>query len=166
MYIFISAIHRYDRQNHPQTVLKLTTQTLTQFHAILLPLLLSLLPTPTTSILPTLEIITHPASTTYLASQALYGPLPSLSASPLKPPSTDPGLCSDLDSAVDSDFIPPSGNYVLLAPRGNCTFQHKTLRAEQYGASALVVYNTAESMYYRNGTEAGEMTRYSSQRVA
>jgi hypothetical protein len=129
----------------------------------LLALLLCL---PTVAVLPTDELTFHlrdtllgsTSSSTYYASTAGYGtaPVPALSgAAALLPPATELDLCGPLDGPVDPSFTPPSSAFLMVIPRGNCTFQAKTLRAAQYGAAAAIIYNTEESMYYRNSSLDG-----------
>ena len=112
---------------------------------LLLPVLLLI---PSSAILPTAQIVPEtPSSSPIYAAEAFYGPaLPadnSLNLESSFPPSNDRGLCASLDDPV-TNFEPPSSEFAFLVPRGNCTFEHKSRRAELYGASAVVVYNNAE----------------------
>ncbi|GMH68203.1 hypothetical protein TrST_g5426 [Triparma strigata] len=121
-------------------------------------LLLVLLLIPSSAILPTAQIVPqNPSSSPIYAAEAFYGPsLPadnSLNLESSFPPSNDRGLCASLDDPV-TNFDPPSSEFAFLVPRGNCTFEHKSRRAELYGASAVVVYNNAEQMFFGNATES------------
>lgn len=115
--------------------------------------LLLLLP-QTSAILPTMQITSSTSSPIYAAT-SFYGPIDpsSSSLSSSQTPPNDRGLCSDLDDPV-TDYDPPTNDFVFLVPRGNCTFEHKTLRAERYGAKAVIVYNNAEQMFFDNHTES------------
>ncbi|GMH90327.1 hypothetical protein TL16_g11734 [Triparma laevis f. inornata] len=115
--------------------------------------LLLLLP-QTSAILPTMQIISSSSSPIYAAT-SFYGPIDasSSSLSSSQTPPNDRGLCSDLDDPI-TDYDPPTNDFVFLVPRGNCTFEHKTLRAERYGAKAVIVYNNAEQMFFDNHTES------------
>ncbi|GMI57201.1 hypothetical protein TeGR_g14511, partial [Tetraparma gracilis] len=126
----------------------------------LLPLLLLLLLRPSLAVLPTDQIqFSSPSSPDlplFYASTAGFGVAPSASISSdlsvsLTPPS-EYGLCEDLDSAADPSFVQPGAPFLMLVPRGNCTFQQKTLRAQQYGASAVAILNAEASLYDRNGS--------------
>ena len=92
------------------------------------------------------------SSTLIYASEAYFGPVgKTRSLVPVYPPSTDAGLC---DTTPDLSFVPPSSSrpFAFIVPRGNCTFQGKTLQAARYGASAIVIYNTLQTMYWHNTT--------------
>lgn len=109
-----------------------------------------------------------------LASEALYGPRsPMIGRTAGKsksgdnhndrhrmvvPPGTNPLLCddSDFDSNGKADAS-VYANAIVLVPRGECTYMHKTLAAQKLGASAVLVYNTLASRYTVNTTShAGE----------
>jgi len=100
-------------------------------------------------------------SLTMLASQASFGPNPAMSAEnnpsmvPAIPPENDPLLCNEALNLIAYSSIEnnvyPSGT-VLLVPRGECSFERKTLAAQRLGASAVLIYGTLASRYSLNAT--------------
>ena len=88
-----------------------------------------------------------------LASQASFGPSPSMT---LKQPSfplmtapvDNPLLCDTITTTTDTPFR----NAIVLVPRGDCTFQVKTLQAQRLGAVGVIVMGSLESRYSINKT--------------
>jgi len=71
---------------------------------------------------------------------------------PTVPPSDDPLLC--IGSSSMTDFIVPAGSkYVLVVPRGLCTFQQKAMNAQKLGASGIIIYGTLASRFSLNSTQ-------------
>eukprot|EP00979_Chaetoceros_neogracilis_P013727 scaffold4037_cov265-Chaetoceros_neogracile.AAC.9 len=96
--------------------------------------------------------------TTLFASQASFGAFPDMNAesnepmAPMIPPTDDPLLCNGA-SAEDDDFVIPGfSKFVMIVPRGGCTFQQKTANAEFLGASGIIIYGTLASRYSLNST--------------
>ena len=97
---------------------------------------------------------------TLLASQAFFGSLPAMSVGhnlpmiPIIAPADDPLLC--LGSATDTDAIKQAksddASFVIVAPRGQCTFESKALAAQNLGASAIVITGNLASRYSLNET--------------
>ncbi len=139
----------------------------------LLPLCSHLLPTahailPTAAIDVQVKINDGSTSTsdsneifTLLASQGNFAPMPPMSMSPdldndqnqklvpLYPPPNDPLLCGIVGEIEPIRTTQP---FVFLVPRGTCTFQEKTLVAQKYGASGVIIYGTLSSRYGFNET--------------
>lgn len=92
---------------------------------------------------------------TLFASQASFGPWPNKSVEnnapliPIMSPSDDPLLCSGTQQP--SSFA-PSSPFVVIAPRGQCSFETKALMAQNLGASGIIVYGTLASRYSLNAT--------------
>jgi signal peptide peptidase-like protein 2B len=70
---------------------------------------------------------------------------------PLFPPQEDSFLCSDIDSdhASNPNIDQP---FVFVVPRGSCTFEHKALIAQMYGASGVIIHGTLSARYGFNET--------------
>mmetsp|Transcript_24426 Transcript_24426/g.37691 ORF Transcript_24426/g.37691 Transcript_24426/m.37691 type:complete len:748 (-) Transcript_24426:534-2777(-) len=136
-------------------------------------LVLSTLVAPTRAVLPTAAIDVNSASgkkTTLFASQASFGSYPQESASnnhemiPILPPEDDPLLCNESKGSADYSNAGPIPNnyysfndpskYVMLVPRGSCTFERKALSAQRLGASAIVIYGSLGALYSVNETLA------------
>lgn len=71
-------------------------------------------------------------------------------------PSSDPLLC-DFNTSIASGVIYPEGT-ILLVPRGECSFEGKTVLAQELGAAGVLIYNTLASRYGYN--ETSNETRY------
>ena len=93
---------------------------------------------------------------TLFASQASFGTWPEMSEEnnspmiPTMPPDDDPLLC--LGTTQPSSFTPASP-FVLVAPRGLCSFEQKTLVAQNLGASGIIIYGNVASRYSLNTTQ-------------
>mmetsp|Transcript_17687 Transcript_17687/g.20372 ORF Transcript_17687/g.20372 Transcript_17687/m.20372 type:complete len:727 (+) Transcript_17687:82-2262(+) len=94
-------------------------------------------------------------SHTMLVSQASFG-------SPLKmgvekneghrlqlPPVENPLLCQNVTGPTNPS---EGGNYIMLVPRGQCTFENKAWNAQKLGAVGLIVRGTLASSYSLNET--------------
>jgi hypothetical protein len=102
------------------------------------------------------------STTTFLASNALYGPWAAMVGTdqqhqyPLvhvtEEDTPNIGLCGDDDATSSTTTIPGLQDAIVLVPRGNCTYQQKTLIAQQNGAKGVIVYNTLASRYGYNAT--------------
>jgi hypothetical protein len=94
---------------------------------------------------------------TLFASQASFGIWPEMSPEnnepmvPTIPPSDDPLLC--LGTTV-SPSDAPNSKFVIVAPRGQCTFEQKALVAQRLGASGVIIYGNLASRYSLNETQA------------
>ena len=86
---------------------------------------------------------------------------------PILPPEEDPLLCNESLGKINYDdsgggtipnsfYASPAGKYVMIAPRGQCTFEHKALSAQRLGASAIVIYGSLSALYSVNVTLADE----------
>lgn len=144
-------------------------------------LMLNALAVPISAVLPTAAIDVNSASgktTTLFASQASFGGYPQESASnnhemiPIRPPENDPLLCNEGTGSADYSNVGsiPNGyyssninkeertgyqsKYVMLVPRGTCTFERKALSAQRLGASAVVIYGSLGALYSVNETLA------------
>ena len=87
---------------------------------------------------------------------------------PIVPPENDPLLCGNVspttitfnrhlqmnqDGGGGSSSTSAVGPYVMIVPRGTCSFQHKALVAQKiYGASGVIIYGTLASRYDYNET--------------
>ena len=86
-------------------------------------------------------------------SQALFGSIPSMDSikepwcTIQSPPSNNPLLCEDV-----TDQQQLERNKILLIPRGTCSFQQKSLNAQRWGASGVLIYQTLASHYSLNAT--------------
>jgi signal peptide peptidase-like protein 2B len=124
-------------------------------HQALLLLLCSLLlaPAPAWAVLPTSELIwggEDLAQTNLLyAALAAFGPLTAPKDDALFVPLIAGGSACNLSMTMPID--PP---FILVAERGNCTFDSKALAAQTAGASGIVVVNTLEGVYA--GRDHGE----------
>ena len=109
---------------------------------------------------------------TFLASQASFGTYPPMENKPLTPmiplvPDVnlnDPLLCNEADGVANYESLSISDadpEYVMLVPRGSCSFQRKALSAQRLGASAVVVYGTLASRYSVNTTARATDYKYS-----
>lgn len=88
-----------------------------------------------------------------LASQASFGPSPFMSLKqpsfPLRTaPLDNPLLCDNTTTTTATLFH----NTIVLVPRGDCTFQVKTLQAQRLGAVGVIVMGSLESRYSINET--------------
>ena len=153
----------------------------TFFLNLLLLLLFSIIITPTTyAITPTaaIDIYIHNNDNsndfyTLLASQGNFAPyLPMNSRNknndnnnkynnmiPMFPPTNDELLCSDISSLDPSSWKKTNNNndnkpFVFIVQRGSCTFQHKALIAQLYGASGIIIYGSLSSRYGYNETSS------------
>lgn len=100
--------------------------------------------------LPNAEIHVH-GGPSYFATFASFGSRQTVTGRVKLPPSNvDPRLC---DEFLNYSTIDWDGD-IMLVPRGNfnCTFQRKAWNAQQMGAASILVYNTLESRYKKNGT--------------
>lgn len=128
-----------------------------------------LIPTAT-AILPTAAVdVTVPASDgtstspftyTLFASQGNFAtilpmtPDKNQQMTPALPPQEDPLLCdeyADDNSSFSNQFKEP---FVLVVPRGSCTFEHKAIKAQLLGASGIIIYGTLSSRYAFNETKS------------
>eukprot|EP00956_Cyclotella_meneghiniana_P007094 scaffold9646_cov36-Cyclotella_meneghiniana.AAC.2 len=138
-----------------------------------LPLLLtaSSLSPITHAILPT-AIVEINNNIQLLASQSSFGRLPpayderlNLRWTVTLSPDDNALLCDDTadnDTAVNvaaatsssssTGYDNDKSGVVMVAPRGQCSFQRKALTAQKYGAVALIVYGTLHSRYGYNDT--------------
>ena len=109
---------------------------------------------------------------TLLASQGNFAPyLPMNSPNnnnkynnmiPMFPPTNDELLCSDISSFDPSSWKKTNNNnnndnnkpFVFIVQRGSCTFQHKALIAQLYGASGIIIYGSLSSRYGYNETSS------------
>jgi hypothetical protein len=98
------------------------------------------------------------STTTYtiLASRALFGPLPRMTAAQNSPgvlrrPPPDNALLCDPIRTTDVASYPADS--LLLVPRGVCTFQTKVYHAQQLGAQAALIYGSLASRYGLNVTQ-------------
>ena len=93
--------------------------------------------------------------TTLLASQASFGSWPQMSAEnnepmiPGLPPADNPLLCLD----VAQPQQPSSQKFVLVVPRGSCTFEQKAINAAKLGASGIIIFGNLASRYALNTTQ-------------
>lgn len=135
---------------------------------ITIAILLSCFIQTTTAILPTSAIdVTVPTpdgsafTYTLLASQGNFAPSLPMTPDknqkmiPVQPPQDDPLLCSDV--SVDHSSFNDMNNmnnqpFVFIVPRGSCTFQHKALIAQMYGAAGVIIYGTLAGRYGFNET--------------
>ncbi len=100
------------------------------------------------------------SSYTLLASQGNFAPYLPMTPSdnpitrPIFPPLSDPLLCSDISSLSTTDNSNKNENtpFVYIVPRGSCTFEHKALVAQLYGAAGIIIYGTLSSRYGYNTT--------------
>ena len=99
-----------------------------------------------------------PSTYTLLASQGNFAKILPMTPdknqrmTPLTPPQEDSLLCSPLTE--DHSFFNTNRNepFVFVVPRGSCTFEHKALVAQLYGASGIIIYGTLASRYAFNET--------------
>lgn len=126
----------------------------------LLPLCQSILPTAGIDIsISTGEDVVRK---TLFASQASFGAWPAMEArnndpmTPVLPPKDDPLLCLGLYSASNRTVAPynSSSKFVIIVPRGTCSFEKKAMNAQKLGASAIIIYGTLASRYSLNTTQA------------
>jgi signal peptide peptidase-like 2B len=94
---------------------------------------------------------------TLLSSQASFGIWPEMTPArndpmkPMIPPENDPLLC--LGSTASDTHISDDGQkFVLVVPRGQCSFEQKAITAQKLGASGLIIYGTLASRYGFNST--------------
>lgn len=119
----------------------------------------------TNAILPTaaidVKINDSSSSYTLLASQGNFAPYLPMTPTdnpitrPMFPPQNDPLLCSDISSLSTTDNSNKKENtspFVYIVPRGSCTFEHKALVAQLYGAAGIIIYGTLSSRYGYNAT--------------
>jgi len=138
---------------------------LKQNKSLLLSILIASCVTPAVhAILPTaaIDVLDSPSSpeVTLLASQGNFArslPMKAENNEPMKtayPPEDDPFLCNDINTVPSSQITRDSNDpFVLLVPRGQCTFEAKTIAAQiKYGASAIIIYGTLSSRYDYNTT--------------
>jgi len=71
------------------------------------------------------------------------------------PAEANPLLCEEEETPV---YRLSTADTIILVPRGNCTFEYKTLRAQRLGATGVLIYNTLESRYDWN--ETSQRVRY------
>ena len=121
------------------------------------------------AILPTSAIDVHcdngTCDQTLLASQAFFGSLPEMSVEnnlpmiPISAPADDPLLClgsTTITTDTDTDAMKQAKSngapFVIVAPRGQCTFESKALAAQNLGASAIIITGNLASRYSLNET--------------
>ena len=107
------------------------------------------------------------ATTSFLASNALFGPPgPMVRASKnsnknnrypvvhlTEDDTDDVGFCHDDTSSSGSSSISELlQDAIVLVPRGNCSYEQKTWKAQQHGAKGVILYNTLASRYGYNET--------------
>ncbi len=98
---------------------------------------------------------------TLLASQASFGEWPAMKAEnnepmvPFLPPSDDPLLCLGTSTSIQQQQQ-SSPNFIIVSPRGQCTFEQKAFHAQKLGASGLIIYGTLASRYSLNETTIQE----------
>ena len=68
------------------------------------------------------------------------------------PDETNALLCRNMTSS--SSYPKPPKPFVLLVPRGECTFETKAYHAQLFGASAVIIYGTLASRYTYNTTNS------------
>lgn len=98
---------------------------------------------------------------TLFASQASFGVWPAMEArnndpmTPALPPKDDPLLCLGLYSQSNRTIASYdlSSKFVIIVPRGTCSFEKKAINAQKLGASAVVIYGTLASRYSMNTTQ-------------
>ncbi|GMH65274.1 hypothetical protein TrRE_jg7596 [Triparma retinervis] len=120
---------------------------------MILYLLTICLVTSVNGLLPTSQLLIgdNIGDATILASVSLFGGGYSKDALSVHQSSDDDSyMCDDIGSSAPDNV--PTGQFLFLIPRGLCSFEHKVARAEELGASAAVIYNTADAMFMRNGT--------------
>ena len=94
---------------------------------------------------------------TLLSSQASFGTWPEMTAErnepmiPMMAPENDPLLCLGSTASDTYDFV-NGKKFVLVVPRGQCTFEQKTIAAQKLGASGIIIYGTLASRYGLNTT--------------
>ena len=136
-------------------------------HHVLVLLLTASFSPITHAILPT-AIVEINNNIQLLASQSSFGRLPpaydersSFRWTVTLPPDDNALLCDDTannnnDNAVSvaaattsssssNGYDNDKSGVVMVAPRGQCSFQRKALSAQKYGAVALIVYGTLHS---------------------
>lgn len=110
------------------------------------------------SILPTAGLDIHVANgNTYslLASQASFGKLSEMTASENTPYQLEHSPSDNWLMCVNATQSDQFKEKILLIPRGDCSFQHKTMNAQRMGAAGVIVYGTLGSRYSMN-TTSGE----------
>mmetsp|Transcript_16173 Transcript_16173/g.24240 ORF Transcript_16173/g.24240 Transcript_16173/m.24240 type:complete len:687 (-) Transcript_16173:71-2131(-) len=91
---------------------------------------------------------------TMFASQASFGSWLEMTAEnnvariPYLPPSDDPLLCLGSSAPLQA-----ASEFIMVAPRGECTFEQKALNAQKLGASGLIIYGNLDSRYSLNSTK-------------
>ena len=70
------------------------------------------------------------------------------------PDETNALLCDNNNTSIYSAIDMPKTNqkFVMLVPRGECTFETKAYHAQLLGASAVIIYGTLASRYTYNAT--------------
>lgn len=69
------------------------------------------------------------------------------------------GVNKDLCSLNSNTFIDTGrDDFYLLVPRGNCSFETKTVHAQRLGASGIIIYNSLEGIY--GGNDYASSTDY------
>lgn len=90
-----------------------------------------------------------------LASVALFGPFPKMTASKNNPGvltlplDGNPLLCHNITQADESSL---AADTILLVPRGVCTFERKVYNAQKLGAKAAIIYGNLANRYALNDT--------------
>jgi len=122
------------------------------------------------------------STTSFLASNALYGPLAPMMERTRKNTGTragnnknnnendnninryeivhltekdienNMGLCQDPSSSTQPFQISGLEDAIVLIPRGNCSYEQKTWNAQQNGAKGVIIYNTLAARYGYNET--------------
>jgi hypothetical protein len=75
------------------------------------------------------------------------------------PDETNALLCDD--TSYSASYIAntmPKNKFVMLVPRGECTFETKAYHAQLLGASAVIIYGTLASRYTYNTTATNVTT--------
>ena len=74
-------------------------------------------------------------------------------------PDSDRLLCQNFNESRDGDFVadptfnPPENPFILMTPRGSCTFERKAWVAQEiYGAAGILVYDNLAGRYSWNET--------------
>ena len=84
--------------------------------------------------------------------------VPGVGVVPAFPPVEDGYLCNESEGLVDYTTTESTEkkyyNTAIVVPRGQCSFQHKALSAQNLGASAIIIYGSLSSRYSLNYTNS------------
>jgi signal peptide peptidase-like protein 2B len=152
-----NAFHIISKE-HKQYVTLIRLLTPTMFK-LLISLFFGALIRKSEAILPTggieVQCADGTCSETLLASQASFDTWPEMNPEnnaamlTVFPPDSDPLLCLGTEQTTSY----PKSPFVIVAPRGLCTFEQKAVTAQNLGASGIIIYGTLASRYSLNTTQ-------------